>query len=146
VTTKDQLVILGSRIGGVSALHSHPNQLEYTGINDTTHPVEDGAIDSDDAKAFENFHRPKNKTPYHKPQRLVDELIKLFNERLVLDEIGAQKRLGDMRNDDGSLLFCYSKRGEVKKYPNISRDDKNWISGLEIKDYFKTQAAKRRKG
>jgi hypothetical protein len=80
----------------------------------------------------------------------------------VLDEVGAQKRLGDMWDGDGCLLFCYSKRREVKKYPKNSREYRNWIGcsmcgmkpcmgcngnlilGLEIKDYFKPQEERMR--
>jgi len=76
----------------------------------------------------------------------------------------ALKRMKAMKDDDGSLMFCWSKRGEVQKYAKKSHEYKNWegcsmcglkpctgcngrcLSAEEIKTEFSYLAKKEHKG
>jgi hypothetical protein len=64
-------MLFASRSGVVEEWHSHPNRLEYTGVNKLPEPVEDGAIGSVDVKSVGKFHCPRKKANYHKRQWLV---------------------------------------------------------------------------
>ena len=85
------------------------------------------ALWSEDAKCNGQFHRPKDKKPYWKPDRLVHELKKLFNDIPVVNPVEALKRLAVLKdNTDGGLLFCYSKRGEIRKYGQKTQEYIDW--------------------
>ena len=77
--------------------------------------------------ATDNFIGQKIKKPYWKPDRLVHELKKLFNDIPVVNPVEALKRLVVLKdNTDGGLLFCYSKRGEIRKYGQKTQEYIDW--------------------
>ena len=117
-----------------------------------------GTMGSEDTKCYRKFHRPKDKKSYHKPDRLVIELKKLFNMLPALTAVDAYKRLEMMKDTDGGMLFHFNQRGEIKKFNKTSKEYKIWegcsmcgkkpcsdctgklISAEEIKTYFSSLA------
>jgi hypothetical protein len=109
------------------------------------------------------FHRPKNQDPYHKPKKLNQTLLDLFNHRPVLSTEQAHERLCNMRDPDGSLMFCWTKRGSVNKFAKTSQEYKDWagcpmcgkkpctgcngkrLSVAEVKTHFSSLSQKRKK-
>ena len=113
----DRIKYLAAKPEGFLAVNTHANRGHNTGMYNPVIAAPDGALGSEDAKCYGQFHRPKDKKPYWKPDRLVLELKKLFNEIPVVNPVEALKRLAVMKDTtDGGLLFCYSKRGEIRKY------------------------------
>ena len=52
--------------------------------------------------------------------------MKLFDERPKLDEYHMRDRLKEMRDDDGTLLFCYDKRATTGMVLTVEQI-KAWI-------------------
>lgn len=115
----------------------------------------DGAPGSAAARCSGKFNRPKNKKPYHKPERLYSELVKLFDEKPVLTPHQAYLRLREMRQSDGSRTFSIRQAGSVKALakgqicPGCKQNPCKGCRGKlitpgEIKSFFSSLARKRK--
>ena len=91
-----------------------------------------GTIGSENAKCYGMFHRPDDKKAYHKPTRLIHELKILFPHRPVLSAIIAHEQLKSLKDTDGSGLFDYSKRGEVKNSHKILKNIKIGMAAVHV--------------
>jgi cyclophilin family peptidyl-prolyl cis-trans isomerase len=110
-------VLKASRPGGIVAAGNRPNTLSsnfFVTIEEA--PV--GTLGMNDAICFGKFNRKvlTYLEKYQKPFRLVQVLRELYRigqdgsvPKLKAEEIHA--RVKEMRDSDGSLMFCYSKRG-----------------------------------
>jgi len=124
MTAKDKLVQLASSAGGMLELGTRPNRLD--GI--TSHSVvasEDGAAGERAANCFQRFNRKEGVPPYRKPAKLVQVLRELFDARPKLDEKQMWDRMKKMRDTDGSLMFCYRKRGTPTP-AGMKKNSKAW--------------------
>lgn len=119
VNSKDRLVLMAAVPGGHLAFGSRPNKMAGIGLHTAVVSSEPGAIGAEDAVCYGKFHRPKDKQSYHKPAALVEQLKRIFSLRPIVNEIKAYAMLKEMIDPDpaagGGLMFCWSKRGEVKK-------------------------------
>jgi len=132
VTAKDKLVQLASASGGVLELGSRPNRLVGAVSHDVV-PSEEDAAGEKAACCFQSFNRKEGVVPYRKPAKLVEVLKELYSVRPKIDEKQMWQRMKAMRDADGSLMFCYGKRGTqppvgMKK---TSREWKEW-AGCQV--------------
>ena len=162
ISAYDRLVYTAAKPGGILTAGSHHNRGKNTALFKKIDATPIGTPGSEDAKCFGKFHRPKDKKPYTKPEKLVEVLQRLFLVRPVLTAKGAYDQMKVMIDTDGSCLFDYRKRGELRKFAQTSQEYKDWIGCSlcgtkpcskcngklipieDIKSYFKTCAKTRK--
>lgn len=163
VSSRDRLLLLAAKPGSSLAPDSRPNRLGGHKMHRPIQAAEDGAPGQQEARSYKKFHRPADKKPYIKPEPLKVELQRLFDMKPHLTEYQAHRRLKAMRSEDGSLKFCWSKRGEVQRYNKQSQEYAAWMgcsmcglkpctgcngkcpSPAEIKQYFSSLSQKKKK-
>lgn len=159
---KDEAVHLASTPGGLIASGSRPDRAAR-GAGVASIPSPASTAGSAAAVCYRKFHRRPRVKPYLKPKKLHLELRRLFEIKPVISPERAYEILKSMRDADGGLMFCWTKRGEVGKYAKTTPDYAAWegclmcgqkpCSGcngkcptfMEIKSYFSDLAQKRKK-
>ena len=162
ISACDRLVFAAATPGGMLTAGSHHNRGKNTALFKRIDATPIGTPGSEDAKCFGKFHRPKDKKAYTKPQKLVQVLQRLFLVRPVLTAKGAYDIMKLMTDTDGSCLFDYRKRGELRIFAQNTQEYKDWIGCSlcgtkpcsqcngklipieDIKSYFKTCAKTRK--
>lgn len=115
ITAQSAAVYQAAKPGGLVAAGSRPNS-QNKAVFCTIEEAEAGALGLEYAICHGKFNRKEGMDVYHKPEFLRRMLIKHFEigqdgscPKLKDKEI--LKILSEMRDEDGGLMFCYSKRG-----------------------------------
>jgi len=138
VNARDWIAIQSSKPGGAVAVGSRPDRKSkslFSGIV----AAAPGALGSNDAKCHGCFNRKEATTPHCKPDRLLQELLKLFDnegeeKKLTVKQFRDRMKM-QIDPEDGGLLFCYSKKDTNRKL--LSEDS--------ITQWINSETQKRRK-
>ena len=116
VNIQDRAVLLAANPGGAVAIGSRPDRLSPTMSRQVVEaPV--GARGIKAAECLGMFNRKGRAPAYHKPEKLVKELERLYaigsdKSTAKLTAVQIYEELKNMIDPkDGGLMFCYSKRG-----------------------------------
>jgi hypothetical protein len=126
IHARDWLRLQASKPGGVLAAGGRPDRQS----DSLYHKIEAALLGSPGelpARCFGEFNRKSGHKGYKKPPRLLQVLRELFAIEPKLRAQEMQDRMREMRDEDGGLLFCYSKRfttGLLLSYDQIQ----SWIS------------------
>jgi hypothetical protein len=109
IRARDVLSIAASKPGGVVSCGSRPDR-QGQFIFECEDSAEDGAQGEEDARCFGRFNWKEDQTAYRKPAKLLEILGELYELEPKLSAKAMKERMKAMRDDDGGLLFCWSKR------------------------------------
>jgi hypothetical protein len=143
INAKDWLRLQASKPGGVLAAGGRPDRQS----DSLYHKIEAAPLGSPGellARCFSQFNRKSGYKGYKKPARLLQVLRELFAIEPKLRAQEMQDRMREMRDEDGGLLFCYSKRfttGLLLSFDQIQ----SWISSETQKKKTKQKDPKTEK-
>ena len=116
VNASDVIVRLAAAAGGALAAGTNPDRMGSDAVEPT--PVAVLAAGAAAACCAGKFLKPEHPKPYKKPQRLVQELEALYavgeSDDASAKNLSAREmrqRMAAMRDSDGTLFFCWAKRG-----------------------------------
>jgi hypothetical protein len=159
ISSNDAAVLQASRPGGLLAAGKRPN-LKSSFMFVTILESPKGALGIDKAVCFGKMNRKEvtYEDQYHKPDRLLQELMFLYQigQNGGCPKLKAKQmweRLRDMRDPrDGGLMFCHSKRGSWPRnqFCTLCNLEKCGCNGMlpsvkTISEFVNTQTQKRRK-
>jgi hypothetical protein len=110
IRAKDLILLEASRPGGLVSCGSRPDRQNHCFPLDSVVSAEEGAQGEEDARSFGSFNRKENQTAYRKPAKLLEVLRELYDIEPKLTAKAMRERMRAMRDCDGGLLFCISKR------------------------------------
>ena len=126
VNARDWLRLQASKPGGVLAAGGRPDR-QSDSLYNILEAAPFGSPGELHAWCFGQFNRKSGHKGYKKPLRLLQVLRELYALVPKLRAQEMQDRMKEMRDEDGGLLFCYSKRfttGLVLTFAQIQ----SWIS------------------
>jgi hypothetical protein len=111
ISSKDKIVLMASGVGGAMAVGHRPDRLlKNKSVTVIEVPLHSLGIQA--ACCFQKFNRKEGESNYVKPQKLVDELKRLYD---IVPKLNAPQFLEELRRKrdpvDGGMMFCYRKRG-----------------------------------
>jgi hypothetical protein len=107
---RDRLMLAASKPGGLVYIGSRPDRASKNVTFGTVHEAVEGSPGEKDARCFGRFNRKEGVIPYRKPAKLLEVLEMLYNFEPKLRANEMRERMRAMRDTDGGLLFCFSKR------------------------------------
>ena len=159
----DKAGIMAQEASTRLAADSGPDRLSKGGYQPVESPL--GASGASKARCYGKFNRKSKKKAYHKTVKQRAFLDEMFAKRPVVSAKKTSETMRDLKDpEDGGLMFCHAKRGEVKKYAKDSAEYKAWegcfmchqkpctgcngraLNEIEIKGDFSIQARKRKDG
>jgi hypothetical protein len=126
INARDWLRLQASKPGGVLAAGGRPDR-QSESLHHTLEAAPLGSPGELEAWCFGQFNRKSGHKGYKKPPRLMAVLRELYTIEPKLRAQEMQDRMREMRDEDGGLLFCYSKRldtGLLLSFDQIQ----SWIS------------------
>ena len=106
--------------------------------------AESGCRGEDDARCFGLLNRNENIIPYRKPPKLVEVLEELYSVGPKLRSSEMREHMRRMRDGNGGLLFCYSKKLTTGML--LSEDQiQSWISSRTQKKTKKSKGVRTKK-
>jgi hypothetical protein len=109
VNARDWARLQASKPGGVLAAGGRPDR-QSASLFLALEAVPVGSPGELDARCKGQFNRKESNGGYKKPARLIKVLRELYVIEPKLRAQEMRDRMKGMRDDDGGLLFCYSKR------------------------------------
>jgi hypothetical protein len=139
MNARDRIMRMASKTGGLVEVGSRPDRQRNDVLFEKVKAAFPGSVGEEDAQCLGTFNRKEGVVPYRKPRRLIAVLMLLFDEEPKLRACEMRARMREMRDeDDGGLLFCWSKRNMTGL---LLTDDQiqAWINS-------QTQTRKKKKG
>jgi hypothetical protein len=116
-----------SKPGGLVEAGSHPDWQNNDALFENIVASESGCGGEKDARCFGLLNRNENIIPYRKPSKLVEVLEELYSIKPKLRASKIREHMRRMKDDNGGLLFCYSKKLTTGML--LSEDQiQSWIS------------------
>jgi hypothetical protein len=113
--------------GGLVEAGSHPDWQKNDALFENIAASESGCQGEDDAWCFSLPNQNENIVPYCKPPKLVEVLEELYSVEPKLRSSEMREHMRRMRDDNGGLLFCFSKKLTTGML--LSKDQiQSWIS------------------
>jgi hypothetical protein len=106
---RDFIIREASMAGGLVQAGSRPDRQQHVLFEEIV-ASQAGVRGEQDACSFGRFNRRENALGYRKPPMLLKVLEELYNREPKLRACEMREIMRRMRDEDGGLLFCFSKR------------------------------------
>jgi hypothetical protein len=124
---RDFVLREASKPGGLVEAGSRPDRQKNDVLFENIVASERGCQGEEDARCFGLLNRNENIIPYRKPSKLVEVLDELYSIEPKLRASEMREHMRRMKDNNGSLLFCYSKKLTTGML--LSEDQiQSWIS------------------
>jgi hypothetical protein len=141
---RDFLLREASKPGGLVEAGSRPDRQKNDALFENTAASESGCRGEENARCFGLLNRNENIIPYRKPPKLVEVLEELYSVEPKLRSSEMREHMRRMRDDNGGLLFCYSKKSTTGML--LSEDQiQSWISSRTQKKKKKSKGVRTKK-
>jgi hypothetical protein len=141
---RDFVLREASKPGGLVEAGSRPDRQKNDELFENIVASESGCRGEEDAWCFGLLNRNENTIPYWKPPKLVEVLEELYNMEPKLRACEMREHMRRMKDDDGGLLFCYSKKYTTGML--LSEDQiQSWISSRTQRKKKTTKGVRRKK-
>jgi hypothetical protein len=141
---RDFVLREASKPGGLVEAGSRPDRQKNDALFEKIVASESGCRGETNARCFGLLNRNENIIPYRKPPKLVEMLEELYSHEPKLRASEMREHMRRMRDNNGGLLFCYSKKLTTGML--LSEDQiQSWISSRTQKKKKKSKRVRTEK-